>query len=136
MISFWNMLNFWTGYTIYCNLIWGSFCLINCEAVYKKLKLFQTRIYKYDLFKNWTYSLQYKFITKFNDSSILITIFSCDYFNLLLAMFEYQPSLSSMTNIALGGSTNQIAVFTSNYSLITFCLPPVSYVIHVFYIKV
>ena len=54
------------------------------------------------------------FTAKFNDSSILITIFSWDYFNLLLAMLEYQPSLSSMANIALGGSANQIAVLTSN----------------------
>jgi hypothetical protein len=30
----------------------------------------------------------------------------------MLAKSQYQPRLSSITNVALGGSTNQIAVFT------------------------
>jgi len=59
------------------------------------------------------------FTTKFNDSSILITIISLDYLNLSLAN-EYvcegtiQPRLSSITNFSPGGSANQIAVFTSS----------------------
>jgi len=53
------------------------------------------------------------FTTKFNDSSILITIISWDYLN-LLATSQYQPRLSSITNVAPGGSANQFAVFTSN----------------------
>ena len=32
----------------------------------------------------------------------------------MLATSQYQPSLSNITNVAPGGSTNQIAVFTSN----------------------
>jgi len=44
------------------------------------------------------------FTTTFNDSSILITIISCDYLNLSLAdehvvTSQYQPRLSSMTKI-------------------------------------
>jgi len=53
------------------------------------------------------------FTTKFNDSSILITIISCDYLNLLVTS-QYQPRLSSITNVAPGRSANQIAAFTSN----------------------
>jgi hypothetical protein len=59
------------------------------------------------------------FTTKFNDSLILITIISWDYLKLLLVnkyvgTSQYQPKLSSMTNIAPGRSANQIVVFTSN----------------------
>ena len=64
------------------SLVWGSFRLINREAVYEKRKLFQTWLYKYNLFKNWKYSLQFNFTKKLNDSSILITIISWDYLNL------------------------------------------------------
>ena len=64
-------------------MVWVRLRLINREAVYEKRKLTQTRLYKYNLFNNFKYSLQ--FTTKFNDSSILITIISCDYLNLLLA---------------------------------------------------
>jgi hypothetical protein len=59
------------------------------------------------------------FTTKCNDSSILITITSWDYLNLSLVN-EYVGDvtiptlLSSITNVAPGGSVNQIAVFTSN----------------------
>ena len=59
------------------------------------------------------------FTTKFNDSSILITIISCDYLNLSLAneyvgTSQYQTKLSCITNVVPGGSANQIAVFKSN----------------------
>jgi len=40
-----------------------SLRLINGEAVEKR-KLFQTRLYKYILFKNWTYSLWFNFYNK------------------------------------------------------------------------
>jgi hypothetical protein len=40
-------------------LVWGSLPLINREALYEKHKLFQSRLYKYGLLKNWTYSLQF-----------------------------------------------------------------------------
>jgi hypothetical protein len=33
------------------NLVWGSLCLINREAVYEKYKLFQTKLYKYNVVK-------------------------------------------------------------------------------------
>jgi len=33
-------------------------------------------------------------------------------------MSQYQPMLSSITNVAPGGSANQIAVFTSNEIII------------------
>jgi len=39
------------------NLVWGSLRLINREAIYEKRNLFQTRLYKYNLFKNRKYSL-------------------------------------------------------------------------------
>jgi hypothetical protein len=39
------------------NLVWG-------EGVYEKRKLFQTRLYKYKLSKNWTYSLYFNFYNK------------------------------------------------------------------------
>ena len=39
------------------NLVWGSLRLINREAVYQKCNLYQTRLYKYNLFKNFKYSL-------------------------------------------------------------------------------
>ena len=53
------------------------------------------------------------FTTKFNESSILITctITSWDYLN-LLETSQYQPRLSSITNVAPGGSANQIAVYS------------------------
>jgi len=54
--------------------------------------------------------LKIAFKEKFNDSSILVTIISWDYLNLS----QYQPRLSRITNVAPGGSANQIAVFTSN----------------------
>jgi hypothetical protein len=60
------------------------------------------------------------FQTKFNDSSILFTIISCDYLNLSLAdehvgdvtiptqVIEYKPKFSP------GGLANQIEIFKSN----------------------
>jgi hypothetical protein len=38
-------------------MVWGSLRLINREAVYEKRKLVQTRLYKYNLFNNFKYSL-------------------------------------------------------------------------------
>jgi len=35
---------------------------------------------------------------------------------LVMVTSQYQPTLSSITNFSPGGSANQIAVFTSNYS--------------------
>ena len=73
-------------------MVCTSIRLINREAVYEKLKLFHTRLYKYNLFKisNIPYNL---FITtKFNNSSILTTIIYCDYLNLSLATSQYRPS--------------------------------------------
>jgi len=35
----------------------------------------------------------------------------------MLATSQYQPRLSSITNVAPGGSANQIAVFTSNKNI-------------------
>jgi len=32
----------------------------------------------------------------------------------MLSKSQYKPRLSNITNVAAGGSTNQIAVFTSN----------------------
>ena len=59
------------------------------------------------------------FTTKFNDASILITINSCDYLNILL-VHEYVDDVTIPTQVikynkfSPGGSTNQIAIFTSN----------------------
>ena len=39
------------------NLVWVSLRLINREALYEKRKLTQTRLYKYNLFNNFKYSL-------------------------------------------------------------------------------
>jgi len=44
-------------YIIRYYLVWGSLHLINREAVYEKHELFQTRLYKYNLLKNFKYSL-------------------------------------------------------------------------------
>jgi hypothetical protein len=65
------------------NLVCGSLRLIYREAVYEKCKLFQTRLYTCSKISNILYNLI--FTTKLNDSSILITIISCDYLNLSLA---------------------------------------------------
>jgi hypothetical protein len=66
------------------NLVLVSLRLINREAVYEKRKLTQTRLcITCSTISNILYNLT--FTTKFNDSSILITIISCDYLNLSLA---------------------------------------------------
>ena len=83
------MLNFSTGYTI-----------IICSK-----------------FEHIPYNLI--FTTEFNDFSILISLISWDYLNVSLAMnmlakSQYQPRLSSITNVAPGVPANQIAVITSN----------------------
>jgi hypothetical protein len=60
------------------------------------------------------------FTTKFNDSSILITIISWDYLNSSLAN-EFVGDVTIPTQVikynqifSPGGSANQIAIFTSN----------------------
>ena len=57
------------------------------------------------------------FTAKFNDSSILITIISCDYLNLLLAN-EYVGDVTIPTQVIKYNhnfrQTDQIAVFKSN----------------------
>ena len=80
------------------NLVWGSLRLINHEGVYEKRKLFQTRIYKYNLFKKFNIPYNLIFSTKFNDSTILITIISCDYLNLTLAN-EYVGDVTIPTQV-------------------------------------
>jgi hypothetical protein len=39
------------------NLGWGRLRLIKSKVVYEKRKLFQSRLIKYNLFKNFKYSL-------------------------------------------------------------------------------
>ena len=56
---------------------------------------FLNRLYRYNLF-NIPYNLIYT--TKFNDSSILITIISCDYLNLSLAN-EYVGDVTIPTQV-------------------------------------
>ena len=56
------------------NLVWVSLRLINCEG-YTSLTCSTISNIPYNLI----------FTTKFNDSSIYITIILCDYFNLSLA---------------------------------------------------
>ena len=54
--------------------------------------------------------------TKFNDSSILITIISCEYFNLSLTN-EYVEGITIPIQVIkyyTNASTNPIAVFKSN----------------------
>jgi hypothetical protein len=60
------------------NLVCGSLCLVNREAIHEKRKPFQTRLYKYNLLKNFKYPYHLIFTTKFKDSSI----YSWDYLNL------------------------------------------------------
>jgi hypothetical protein len=92
----WRVL--WKAYSIYCSK--PSYTSITCSKI-----------------EHIPYNLI--FTTKCNDSSILITITSWDYLNLSLVN-EYVGDvtiptlLSSITNVAPGGSVNQIAVFTSN----------------------
>jgi hypothetical protein len=64
---------------------------------------------------NIPYNLIFK--TKFNDSSILITIISCDFYRWrmnTLVTSQYQPRLSSITNIFSRWLANQIEIFKSN----------------------
>ena len=68
--------------------------IVNREAVDEKRELFQTRICKYNLLKNIPYNLI--FTIQFNDSSIWITIISCDYLNLSLAN-EYVGDVTILT---------------------------------------
>jgi hypothetical protein len=67
------------------NLVWVSLRLINREAVYEKRKLTKVGYASItcSIISNIPYNLI--FTTKFNNSSILITIISCDYLNLSLA---------------------------------------------------
>jgi hypothetical protein len=65
------------------NRVWGSLCLINRQAFYERRKLFQTGYITCSNIEHISYNLI--FTTKFNDSSILITIISWGYLNLSLA---------------------------------------------------
>ena len=76
--------------------IWGSLRLINHFAIYEKCKLYQTRLWPCSEISNIPYNLI--FTTKFNDSSILITIISCDYLNLSLAN-EYVDDVTIPTQV-------------------------------------
>ena len=76
----------------------GSLRLINSEAVYEKLKLYQSRLYKYNCSKISNIPYNVIFTTKFNDSSNLITIISCDYLNLSLAN-EYVGDVTILTQV-------------------------------------
>ena len=67
------------------NLVWVRLRLINREAVYEKAYWPKPGYASItcSTISNIPYNLIFK--TKFNDSSILITIISCDYLNLSLA---------------------------------------------------
>ena len=88
---------------IWYNLVWGTLRFINREAVYEKRKLFQTipKIEQnpYDLIST----------TKFQG-----TIWFYRWWMNMLVSSQYQPRLSSITNVAPGDSANQIALFPSN----------------------
>ena len=73
------------------------------SSIFKEYLKLLNRLYKYNLFNNFKYSL------KFNDSSILITIISCDYLNLSLA----NEHVGDVT--IPGGLANQIEIFKLNY---------------------
>jgi hypothetical protein len=83
-------------------LVWGRVRLINHEAVYEKRKLFQKQVILVytsitcQKISNIPYNLI--FTIKFNDSSILITIISCDYLNLSLAN-EYVGDVTIPTQV-------------------------------------
>ena len=66
--------------------------------VYEKSKLYQTRLYKYNLFKISNIPYNLIFATQFNDLSILITIISCGYLNLSLAN-EYVGDVTIPTKV-------------------------------------
>ena len=72
-------------------------------AVYEKHNMYQTRLYKYNLFENFKVLIPYNLIckTKFNDSSILITIISCDYLYLSLAN-EYVGDVTIPSHVIEG----------------------------------
>jgi hypothetical protein len=83
------------------NLVWGSLHLINGEAVYEKRINCTKPVYSYTSITCYKISnIPYKlnFTTKFNDSSILITIISCDYLNLSLAN-EYVGDVTIPTQV-------------------------------------
>ena len=63
---------------IWYNLVWCRLRLIKC-------KLYQTRLYRITCSKISNIPYNKIFTTKFNDSSILITIISYDYLNFPLA---------------------------------------------------
>ena len=96
------------------NLVWCSLRLIKREAVYEKHKLYQTRLYKYNLFKNIPYNLI--FTTKFNEPSILITIISCDYLNLSLAN-EYAGYVTILTRLSIITKTFSKRISQSDCSI-------------------
>jgi hypothetical protein len=57
------------------------------------------------------------FTTKFNDSSILITIISCDYLNLSLADEHVGGVIIPTQVIEHNKKANQIEIFKSNYTI-------------------
>jgi hypothetical protein len=92
------------------NLVWIDYTFHQqCRCLFIKRNL-PSQFISYNLFKNWTYSFNiYTFFyllltylfptsTKFNDSSILITIISWDYLNLSLAN-EYVGDATIPTNV-------------------------------------
>ena len=85
------------------NLVWGSLHLINGEAVYEKRINCTKPVYSYTSITCYKISnIPYKlnFTTKFNDSSILITIISWDYLNLSVAN-EYVGDVTIPTQVIM-----------------------------------
>jgi len=80
------MFNFWTGYTILPG--WGQFTLNNPLQFMKSITCSKIEHIPYNLILT----------TKLNDSSILITIISWDYLNLLLAN-EYVGNVTIPTQV-------------------------------------
>ena len=93
----------------------GQFvCLINHNALYEKRKLFLTRLYitrsQFENIPN-----DWVFTTKFNDTSILITIISCDYLNLSFKLpiklqYSHQMKLFCYNAKVKSGSDEMILV--------------------------
>jgi hypothetical protein len=98
------------------NLVWGRLYL-NCTAIYEKRKLFQTRLFKHNLLKNWTYSICFNFRNKVE----WFLDFNYVYF---MGLFEFvvgewicwqchntNPGyqVQCITNVAPGRSANEIA---------------------------
>jgi hypothetical protein len=102
----------------FCTFSFGH-CVVCSSSIYGfwlPLWYLQTLL---TLIKYWTCSLDLIFTKRINNSSILIIIFHETIWIFhwrmhMLATPQYQPRLSSITNVDPDGSSNQIAVFTSN----------------------